>query len=135
PSINILPSSEVYYKMKQYGVDLNSISEKDTLLFQLIYEKTGISYLLTSRILSRNDNNFDELHNSQYNVKQAVMEFRLIDLKTGLSVWKCITVTNISPLIRQSGDQRYYHNVMSSSGAVVKAYKKSIKRLLKSWGN
>lgn len=135
PSIKVVSSTEVFYKMKQYGVDLNSIADKDTLSFQLINEKTGINYLLSSRILSRNDNNFDELHNPQYGVKQAVLEFRLIDLKTGLAVWKCTTATNISPLIRPSGDQRHYHNIMSSSAAIAKAYRKSVRRLLKCWGN
>ncbi len=135
PSIKVVSSTEVFYEMKQHGVDLNSIADKDTLSFKLINEKTGISYLLTSKILSRNDNNFNEFSNPQYDVKQAVLEFQLMDLKTGLSIWKCTTATNISPLIRQSGDQRYYHNAMSSSGAITKAYKKSVKRLLKSWGN
>lgn len=135
PSIKVVPPNEVYYKMKQYGVDLNSIADNDTLSFQLINEKAAINYLLSSRIISRNDNNFNELHNPLYDVKQAVLEFRLIDLKSGLVVWKCTTATNISPLIRPSGDQRYYHNIMSSSAAVAKAYKRSVKRLLKCWGN
>lgn len=135
PSIKVIPASEAYYKIKQYGVDLNSISEKDTLSFRLINEKTGINYLLSSKVLSRDDNNSDEFHNPQYEVKQAVLEFKLIDLKTGFPIWKCTTSTNISPLVRKSRDQRYYHNVMSSSAAVIKAYKKSVKRLLKSWGN
>jgi hypothetical protein len=83
PSIQVTTTSEIDYKMRQYGVDLNLITDRDTLSFKQINEKAGISYLLISRILSRNDNNFGELHNPQYNVKQAVLEFKLIDLKSG----------------------------------------------------
>lgn len=131
PSLRVFNYWDANYKMNQQGLELPRFDSNDTTLFDLVYKHTGAKYLFLGRIVNATDNAFDEARNPNYEVREAVLQFRLIDTISKREVWRCLTRVRISPLIQSRDNQNYYRNATSSSYAINKAYRLSVKKLLK----
>jgi hypothetical protein len=64
---------------------------------------------------------------------EAIVSFQLIDLKNKMIAWHCTTRVFANPFKAKGTSQEYAVNIHSGSFAVQKAYKKSVKRLAKSF--
>lgn len=133
--LNIVNYWDVQYKSKQFGIVLPSFNNYyDSANLNLILDKLNINYMLLSTVHRIDENDVDGIGNPDYLAREAVVSLQLLDLKNKTIVWRCTTRVRASPLTIKSKDnsQKYSVNVLSAKDyAVNKAFKKSIKRLMR----
>ncbi len=125
---------DVQYKSRQFGIVLPSFNNYDTANLDLILEKLNINYIVLSAVHRIDENDVDGIGNPDYLAREAVVSLQLLDLKNKTIVWRCTTRVRVSPLTinSPSDSQEYSVNALSAKGyAVNKAFKKSIKRLVR----
>ncbi len=118
------------FMARQWGISINDIDVTNPKQLKFIYEKVGINYMIINQVsLSEyGPTNFDD--STTYS---ATLRLQLIDFKNGVVIWKSDVKVNIGSLIIMDDDQPYSFNFSSSVSAFDKAYRKSIKRLIKSF--
>lgn len=133
PSLSTINYWDAVFNLKQYGIQLPSFQSYDTTNLEIIYKSIGAKYILLGKIISTKENIYNELSNPNYQVREARLQFKLIDSVSKTVIWHCSSRVRVSPLIQSEDEQKYYYNVTSSSYAVNKAYRKSIKKLIKAF--
>ena len=127
PSLAVANYLDAEYSGRQYGITLSAVDSSNAKELKLVYEHLKIDYMLIVKGIQV-DSNYDEYNNPSYLSKQATLQMQLLDFKNGIIVWKSETRVSLNPA---EIDGELY-NVRSTGGALSKAYRKSIKRLIKS---
>jgi hypothetical protein len=115
PSLSTINYWDAVFNLKQYGIQLPSFESFDTTSLDMIYQSIGVKYILIGKIISTKENILNELSNPNYQVREATLQFRLIDSVNKTVVWHCSSRIQVSPFIQSKENQKYYYNVTSSN--------------------
>lgn len=117
---------------RQFGISLAEVEVMNPHYLKSVYEKVGVNYMLVNQ-LKLKSNSLVDFNSPDYLVREANLQLQLIDLKNAQVIWTCESKVQIAPLIIKDDDRTYPYNLSSSVSAFDKAYRKSIKRLIKSF--
>lgn len=123
---------DVAYKSQLAGIQLPHYDSFDTTTFNTLQAKLDVNFVLLSRLEKLNENNYNELSNTDYKRREAIVSMKLIDLERKIVVWHCTTRVLANPLKANGKTQHYSINILSGSYAAGKAFKESIRGLRKS---
>lgn len=123
---------DAQYNSKQYGIELPTFNNYDSANFNVLNERLGIDFILLCTLSDFKENYDNELNNPNYQRREVMVSFQLLDLKSKTIVWYCTTRVFANPFKVNGDTQQYSINILSGSFAINKAYKESIKKLIKS---
>lgn len=133
-SLEILDYWDVNYRAKILGLSVPSPNNYDRNKLVELKEALSVDYILFSileRVRENDVNNLD--NNPSYEVKEAILNHQLLDLKSRSIVWVCKTQVRAGPLRFSTHNNANSINLRSSTFAINKAYKESIEKLSKSF--
>lgn len=119
---------DVFYQSKQFGITLPEFNRYDTSLFDTMSNKIKLNYVLAGEVVCVKTQDNDS-GNSSYEQIVAVLSFQLIDLRHRTVSWYCTVRFTANPV--EFKDSRRNFNLHSENGAVYKAYRKAINRLIR----
>lgn len=120
------------YNSKQYGIELPTFNNYDSVNYKVLNERLGIDFIMLCTLSDFKENYDNELNNSNYQRREVTVSFQLLDLKSKTTIWHCTTRIFANPFKVNGDTQQYSINIFSGSFAINKAYKESIKKLMKS---
>jgi hypothetical protein len=130
PSLKTVDYMDVAYRARQQGVHLETLDLMDTVALQVLHRHLGFTYLLIPRIILQNENRISDQPGLMTDIREAVLQFVLVDLRTNGILWTCIARSRVSPWVIEGRDFDYSVNPFSSNRAFTQAYRKSIKALI-----
>jgi hypothetical protein len=130
PSLKTFDYMDIVYQARQQGVHLEALEVMDTVALQVLHRQLGFTYLLIPRIILQNENRLSDQPGLMTDIREAVLQFVLVDLRTNTILWTCIARSRVSPWVIEGRDFDYSVNPFSSNRAFTQAYRKSIKALI-----
>jgi hypothetical protein len=125
------PYCDADFNLKTHGLNLPK-SLADTATLKALQNNTVVNFIVFNSLIKLNENYTNQLNNPNYNVREVSMNFSLYDIREQKTVWVCTTHLRVSPLNVKDGKENYSVNMSTGENAVAKAYRKTIKRLIKS---
>ena len=123
PGLKVIDESDMIYELKTKGLALPAYDISDKQVLNEIHQKTGLNYVLVSKVLDMKDAVGD-----QY-TRQATIAFKLYDLKAKIPTVVLNIKTTMPPLAYTDAQGTLYKaNVNSATTAARKAYQKAIKK-------
>jgi len=130
PSLKTFDYMDIVYQARQQGVHLEALEVMDTVALQVLHRQLGFTYLLIPRIILQNENRLSDQPGLMTDIREALLQFVLVDLRTNTILWTCIARSRVSPWVIEGRDFDYSVNPFSSNRAFTQAYRKSIKALI-----
>ncbi len=130
PSLKTCDYMEAIFRARQLGVHLERLAPTDTAALQTLHRHLNVTYVLFPRLVLQRENDSHDPNSSSYDVREAVLQLVLVDLRSQRVLWTCVARSRVSPLVHEGRTFNYSFNPMSSNRAFTLAYRKSIKTLI-----
>lgn len=130
PSLKTRDYMETVYRARQHGVHVEKLVPTDTVALRALHRHLNVTYALFPRLVLQRENDSHDPNSPSYDVREAVLQLVLVDLRSQRVLWTCVARSRVSPLVHEGRTFNYSFNPLSSNRAFTLAYRKSIKTLI-----
>ncbi|MCU0421068.1 MAG: hypothetical protein MUC38_15580 [Cyclobacteriaceae bacterium] len=131
PSLKTRDYMETVYRARQHGVHVEQLVPTDTAALRALHRHLNVTYALFPRLILQRENESRDPNSPSYDVREAVLQLVLVDLRSQRVLWNCVARSRVSPLVHEGRTFNYSFNPMSSNRAFTLAYRKSINKLIR----